>query len=500
MRALLFELVIILIFITEGTQDEGYSAPRKNAKKISYDDLKNTPLGFDNIKDEKIIFEPTSAPQIPDNTSFRYTFKKLYMETSRLTVTLEDMVNLVENGVLNETQAIVMWGALVKNKTVALDFPKINLVSYLNTAMTTAKELLGHFPMFLVFISGYIVLLFIYIYLALTFYMKYAHWALIILSAIFLYNFYYFTHLMQGQLHSIVFSSIVYNSLFFVAAVFGYSSLCAAGLIQYDVAKWKEVFDAKQSFQGKAILSVYCTVIGYLLAFRCNFFVAHLPFFLSMLFMVYVFAKKAVPYFGTSFQPLTIFSISMYGFFVFFYIYTSNNECWHPSPEIIDAVNTTTGLPIFTPETDFRYAGLLISSTIILAVFPLYLLVQSLNLGRDYISGRFTYRKVFDAIKGAQVKPTFSEDSTGRSLWLFSYGILTVFAMLLGFRIHVHYIVILAIFGLQSFNGIYAKEKGYTNMFFFYTSGFITVNASFLLGQIDDQFSEQVSLSPSSNV
>lgn len=239
MRALLFEVVILLFFITEASQDDGFGNPRKNAKKISYDDLKNTPLGFDNIKDEKTVFEPTSAPQIADNTSFRYTFKKLYMETSRLTVTLDDMVNLVENNILNETQAIMMWGALVKNKTVALDFPKINFVSYLNTITTTAKELLGHFPMFLVFVSGYIVLLFIYIYLGLTFYMKYAHWALIILSTIFLYNFYYFTRLMQGQLHSIVFSSIVYNSLFFVAAVLGYSALCAAGLIQYDVAKWK---------------------------------------------------------------------------------------------------------------------------------------------------------------------------------------------------------------------------------------------------------------------
>ena len=443
------------------------------------------------MKDEKVLFESSSPPQIPDNSSFRYTFRKLYTEATRLTVTLDDIVNLVENNVLNETQAIMMWDALVKNKTVSLDFPKLNFVNYFGNITTTAKEVLGHFPMFVVFVSGYIVLLFVYVYLGLTFYVKYAYWALIILSTIFLYNFYYLTHLMKGQYHSVVFSSVIYNTIFFIAVILGHSLLCATK-IQNDVVKWQEILDASHNFQGKVMLSVYSIIIGYLFAFRCNFFIAHLPFFLSMLFLVYVLAKKAAPYFGPSLQPLTLFSVSMYGFFIFFYIYTSNEFCWQPSVEIIDLVNSIFRAKIFNTTTDFRYAGLLVSSTVILAGFPLYLLVQSLNLGRDYLSGRFTYRKVFDAIKGAQVKPTFSEDSTGRSLWLFSYGILTVLAMYLGFRIHVHYIVILAIFGLQSFNGIYAKEKGFTNMFFFYTSGFITVNASFLLGQVEDQFSEQV--------
>lgn len=497
MRALLFEIVIILVYLAEGNQEATWSNnPPKTAKKISYSDLKGISLSVDNLKDEKVIFESSNLPQLPENSTFSYTFRKLYADHRRITVSLDDMIFLVEKELLNETQAIMIWDSLIKNKTAALqqqEDTKFAFLQYFGNLITNGKNFLGHFPIFLIFLSGYIILLFVYIYLGLTFYVKYAYWALNILSVIFLYNFYYLAQIMHSQLQSIIFVSFIYNSLFFIATILGHSALCTMGL-QNDVVKWQELFDANFNFPGKAILSIYGIILGYIFAFQCNFFIAHFPFYASILYLAYIIGKKAAPSFTPVFQPLSLFAVSITGFIIFFYIYVSGTDSFLPDAHFVKTVNQIVHIPLFNTETDFRYAGIIVSSLVVLAGFPLYLIVQSLGLGRDYLAGRFSYKKVFEAIKGAQTKPTFSEASSSKSLWLFSYGALTVIAMYLGFKLKVHFIVILAIFGLQSFNGIYAKERGLTNIFFFYTSGFITVNAAFLLGQIEDQFAPQVIL------
>jgi len=492
MRAFLFELFIILLYLVEGNQEANWPTSRKNAKKISFTDLKNITMTVENIKEDKVIFEPSSFPQFSQNNTFRYNFKKHYIENPQLTLTLNDMIHLVEKGAINETQAIIIWDIMVKNKTAPLvDFNKFNVMEYFGDIISSGKDFLGHFPIFLIFLCGYIILLFVYVYLGLTFYVKYAYWALSILSVIFLYNFYYLAVMMQSQLQSIIFTSFIYNSIFFIAAVLGHSLLCTIKL-QNDVAKVQEVFDANINFTGKVILSTYCAVLGYLFAFQCNFFIAHLPFYLSMLYLTYIVGKKNSSLLGPVFQPLGLFSISIFGFILFSYIYTNEKESFVPNAEIVRIVNKIAHIPLLNTETDFRYAGILISSTVILGAFPLYLLVQSLGLGKECLAGRFDLKKIFEEIKKAQVKPTFSVDSKKRSYWMLIYGFLTIIAIYIGFKMHVHFIVILAIFGLQSFNGIYAKERGITNVLFFYTSGLVTVNAAFLLGQIDDQFSPLV--------
>lgn len=492
MRALLFEVMIVLLYLVEGNQEVTWPSSRKNTKKISYQDLTDISMSFDNLKDEKVHFESSSSPQFSDHKNFTYTFKKMYAENPKLTLTLNDMIDLVQKDAINETQAIIIWDILVKSK-VAPPQPefKFDILQQFVDLVSSGKNFLGDVPIFLIFLCGYVILLLVYIYLGVTFYVKASFWALAILSAIFLYNFYYLAYIMGSQLQSVVFTAFIYNSLFFIAAVLGHSLLCTAGL-QTAIGKWQEIFDANINFEGKTILSIFCTVLGYIFALRCNFFIAHFPFFLSMLYIAYILGKKLTPNFGQILQPFSLFAMSILGFLLFAYIYIAEKNSFVPSSEIVKAINELVHVDLLSADSDLRFAGILVCSTVVLAGFPLYLIVQSLNLGKDYLQGNFSYKNVFEVVKKIQAKTTFSQNSSNKSLWLLAYGILAVFAMYLGFKIHVHFIVILAIFGLQSFNGIYAKERGISNVFFFYTSGLITVNATFLLGQIDDQFSSPV--------
>lgn len=71
MKAPLFELIILLLYISDGNF-ESVSEPnkKKGNKGISYDDLKGISMGFDNIKNDKVVYETNETPK---NASLKQT-------------------------------------------------------------------------------------------------------------------------------------------------------------------------------------------------------------------------------------------------------------------------------------------------------------------------------------------------------------------------------------------------------------------------------------------
>ena len=107
MRALLFELIIILLYFAEVSPDDTSQGKPKSRKTISYGDLKNISVGGDHIKDEKVIFDPTHSPHLPENLTFSRTLRKMYKENQYMHVTLDDIAMLVEKEVLKIGRAHV---------------------------------------------------------------------------------------------------------------------------------------------------------------------------------------------------------------------------------------------------------------------------------------------------------------------------------------------------------------------------------------------------------
>jgi len=189
-------------------------------------------------------------------------------------------------------------------------------------------------------------------------------------------------------------------------------------------------------------------------------------------------------------QPLSIFIMSLYSALLLIYLFTQGSSAFNFSEEILQKL-VETDHEIIKP--DFQFTGYVFASSILLVVCPLYLFIQHQKLGENYIKDNFSYKEVFLLLKEIQAQALFSKASTWQSLWLSSYGFLGLILLYVGFRVRIFYVIILTILGLQSFIGIVSKERGILNILFFYSSGFIAVNATFLMGKIEDTFSDEVS-------
>ena len=72
------------------------------------------------------------------------------------------------------------------------------------------------------------------------------------------------------------------------------------------------------------------------------------------------------------------------------------------------------------------------------------------------------------------------------------YSGISVFYMYIGSEIKHTIMIMLAIFSTQTAISIYSKEKGILNIILFYISGFLSINMTYFIGKMQDNYSFQV--------
>ena len=139
------------------------------------------------------------------------------------------------------------------------------VTAFVNKTYYRAKEMLGDFPMLIIFWVIFIILYMVFAYLGFEFYRKQQYGSLVILSVIFVYNFYFASRLISSQTNAPIFLACIYNSLFMAAVVLVHCLVCLTGT-QTDLKEWKELVNPEFNFAGKLGVGTFSLLAGYLTA------------------------------------------------------------------------------------------------------------------------------------------------------------------------------------------------------------------------------------------
>lgn len=500
MRILYLEILLIFMSLLgvslEEASEEVEVTPRKASKSISYADLKKVSLDSDNPPDTNVYFDHNPPAKTGrSHIDFENEIKAAYSDKQETKVHLNDVIRLVRKGIINEAQATLIWETFTsKNRrpdyTYDIKEDKLGLIGKL---MFKSRDFLDSFPAVILCAVLFKVLCSLLLIICFSLYGRRMYIINILVAALFIYNFKILADDMYVVLGSRLISSLIYNTIFLIAS---YCIHCLFCMLKFheQFQKWTEIIDVNDHFNGKLIFSSLMVVLGYINSYQSDYFLLQLPFYIYCLIVCIQIGRKSYLHVPSYIQPFDIFLVSVFSVILLIYLQSQMANSFLPDDEILKQVQKALGLENEIVKPDFQFAGYLIASTVLIVICPLYLFIQHQGLGESFTSESFSYKDVFVRLKIIQTEPIFSKNNYMRSLWLTAYGFLALGLLYVGFRARVCYIIVLTIFGLQSFVGISSKEKGVFNVFFFYCTGFITVNAAFLMGKIDDTFAAEVNI------
>ena len=457
--------------------------------KITFEDLQNFSKKNDSL--EKLIIETDENPF--NNLTFEATFKLIYKDFPQVTLKLDDFITLVRKGALTENQAVMIWENFVAKDNTLRQATDNNssIFTYMTDIFTQETGFFGYLPIVIILSIGFIIVLFFYLYVAFGLYIKLAYFKLLILSMIFLYNFSVLATNLLSPLNMLVMSSILYNVIYVLYMIIGHGFLCIMKLQNF-VADFTEIFEPKINFRGKVILAVYGILISYLLSFQSSYFLTQIPFYVSIGYIIWILSKKYYLLAPGILQPFGVFNLGCASIILLIYLYVADGDGFIPSLNMKQFLYNLLGVNLFSIKPDFNFLGYTISGIIGLCVFPLYIFTQYQNQGEKYILGEMRYDDLMKNIFNYQYQERFSLESTKYSNWLLVYTVISFMYIYIGFEIKHTLIIMFAIFNMQTAINIYSKEKGVLNMILFYISGFLSINMTYLIGKMQDNFSFQV--------
>lgn len=86
-----------------------------------------------------------------------------------------------------------------------------------------------------------------------------------------------------------------------------------------------------------------------------------------------------------------------------------------------------------------------------------------------------------------------------RPNWLVVYGIVSVICIHYGFRIQSYFVVVVSVFGLQCFSGLYSKYRRIVEGNIFNLCGMICLSATYGLSTLNDPYATQVNFTSHMN-
>lgn len=491
-------LLLLLNFVGASFEEIPDEAPNRLPSKasvsISYSDLQKFSLDSDNSPSNSNIYFDYGASVKSGRSylDFETEIKQAYSDKQEVRVHLNDLIRIVRKGIISEAQATLIWDAFTSNarKNDRQTEIKEDRLGFVGRGMLKWRTTLDGWLATSVVAVLFVILAFILLTISLTLYGRNILMYLLSIgvSGLFVYNFMTIANDLYVVLGSRLLSSIIYN-VNYVIVLFALHCLFCAIKLHSPVDNWTQMLDYSNNQRGKLIISLAAVVLGYISAYQSDYFLLQIPFYVASFTLCAQIGMRYCKYFPAIVQPFSIFIMSLYSFLLIVYLFAQGSSAFIMSDEIL---KTIFGESHEISRPDFQFTGYVFASTILLVVCPLYLFIQHQGLGENYLKDNFSYSEVFASLKQLQSHGLFSQPFTWRSLWISSYGFLALILLFVGFRVRIFYVVVLTILGLQSFIGIVSRERGIINVLFFYTSGFIAVNATFLMGKIEDIFSEEV--------
>ena len=499
MRILYLEILVLFFsFIgvsLEDSEDEVEVTPRKASQSISYTDLQKFSLDSENITGNSVYFDhnPQAQPS-KSYIDFENEMKAAYRDKQEVKVHINELIRLLRKGIINEAQATLIWEYFTEsdktqhNRNRNIKEEKLSLVGL---GVFKIRDVLDGFLAIILVAVLVGALCFLFLIISLALYDRKLFVLNLAIAGLFVYNFKFIADDLCIVLDSKVLSSLVYNTNLVILA-YCIHFLFYRFKLHGELAGWTDLIYSANNFNGRLIYISLLTVLAYIHAHQLDYFLIQVPFYLGWIFLCSLLGVKFGSQLPSFLQPFYIFLMSIWSILLLVYLQHQGSNAFLLSNDAYEQVQKAWKLEDEIIRPDFQFTGYLFASTILLVVCPLYLFIQHQDLGKAHLSRDFTFSKVFGLLKAIQTQPMFSKDYGVRSFWLLAYGILALLVLYIGFRARVCYIIVLTILGLQSFIGIYSKEKGVFSQLFFYSTGFITVNATFLMGKIDDTFSGQV--------
>ena len=477
-------LLVVIALILVGCNPNFKDLPNK----ITYEDLQNFPQ---NDSLEKLIIE-TDEDNF-NNLTFEATFKLIFKDFSQMTLKFDDFVTLVKKGALTESQAIMIWENFVAKKNTLKEANDKNksIFTHMIDFVIRSTGFIGYLPVILILSIGFIILLFLYFYLGFGLYVKRAYFKLLMLSTIFLYIFSVLAINLLSPLNMFIMSSIIYIVIYVIYMIIGHGLLCIMKMQNF-LSNLTEIFHPRINYRGKLIMAIYSIIISYAISFQSSYFLTQIPFYLSMAYFIWILSKRYYMLAPEKLQPFGVFNLGCASTVLLIYLYMAKEESFIPSIQTKQFFYDMLGTNLFDIKPDFSFLGYIVSTLFGLFVFPLYIFVQYQNQGDNYLSKKMKYADIMKNIFNYQYKERFSLESSKYSIWLLMYSCISLFYMYVGFEIKHSIMILLAVFSMQTAISVYSKEKGIINIILFYTCGFLSINMTYFIGKMQDNFSFQV--------
>eukprot|EP01017_Pseudomicrothorax_dubius_P003751 TRINITY_DN10605_c0_g1_i3.p1 TRINITY_DN10605_c0_g1~~TRINITY_DN10605_c0_g1_i3.p1 ORF type:complete len:647 (+),score=103.59 TRINITY_DN10605_c0_g1_i3:301-2241(+) len=422
--------------------------------------------------------------ELNNTISFRMAAREFYSNNTKVLVDIEDLANLVERGIIDEGQALIIWEYLLNGANQGGSFRK-QLSHVIGNLAEYLKRLVGSFLFTLIVFGATLIVILFFSIFSIVLASRRDVTTFILYNAIFLFLFHFVGFNIANSIGSSVYNTLICYSTLASYLSLGCGILNLVGLIDLQ-PNILSCFDSSTSFVGKIILGTYLIGVNYIFAVDGENQFNQYPFFFAIAYLVFILAHKLQNHMFSLIQPFSHFMTSVLGLLLILYSYLFKEECFKHN------LNDLTFLRFFINPEHFNQANfsstcLVIGGFLFLANYAIVAFTQFSDLGQGFQTTEFQLFQVWRAFKEFMSKESADISFSGKGAFMLFYTFLCGLLAFVALRMKNNLLLSIAVFSMECFLGLISKTKSDLIRILYYIAGFFCLNCSFFVGKLSER-------------